>query len=305
MKLSRPPSLPAVLCAMSLAALSIRAAEASPEARSKSSKPGPKRTKQSEKTERGWRLYQDTVQGPVNLFITPKAVRVEILQSQFNVIARAPSWKSIVFSPTSRSKYLLSLDDLSTRGENTGFNLNDFRFINARNSTRLPGSTLGKIPVERVTAKVNFELKSNILTTFGTFMGSSEGTMSKPKNVRGVQYFYTRAIKLDPGSQKLITSFYKTPTFEGVPVGLLLNMAETRQQYMIFRTIKIESIPCPDNLFREPPGLKLVDNIYKVMGDRYRILEDMGRDMGLGDPFGGKGSRGKIPDSTRPKQGKQ
>ncbi|MCA9803197.1 MAG: hypothetical protein KC777_14605 [Cyanobacteria bacterium HKST-UBA02] len=287
MKQPCPVPLLASVCALSLAALSAGAAEAVP-----------KKTKI-------WRLYQDTVQGPVNLYIAPDAVRVEILQSQFNVIARAPGWKSIVFSPTSRSKYLLSLDDLSTKGENTGFNLNDFRFINARNSTGLPPTTLAKMPVERVKAKVNFELKSNILTTFGSFMGSSEGTMAKPKNVRGVQYFYTRAIKLNPGSQKLITSFYKTPTFEGVPVGLLLDMAETRQQYMIFRTLKIESIPRPEKLFQEPAGLKLVDNIYKVMGDRYRILEDMGRDMGLGDPFGEKGNRGKIPDSTHRKQGKQ
>ncbi|MGD9680153.1 MAG: hypothetical protein AB7W16_03115 [Candidatus Obscuribacterales bacterium] len=287
MKQPCPVPLLASVCALSLAALSAGAAEAVPG-----------KTKI-------WRLYQDTVQGPVNLYIAPEAVRVEILQSQFNVIARAPSWKSIVFSPTSKSKYLLSLDDLSKKGENTGFNLNDFRFINARNSTRLADTTMGKMPVRRVKAKVHFELKSNILTTFGSFMGSSEGTMGKPKNVRGVQYFYTRAIKLDPGSQKLITSFYKTPGFDGVPVGLLLDMAETRQQYMIFRTLKIESIPCPEKLFQEPAGLKLVDNIYKVMGDRYRILEDMGRDMGLGEPFGEKGNRGKIPDSTGRKQGKQ
>lgn len=300
MKQPRPISLLAASCAVGLSALSPGAAEAGPAA----PKTGPAKDKTASKT-KIWRLYQDTVQGPVNLYIAPEAVRVEILQSKFNVIARAPSWKSIVFSPTSKSKFVLSLETLSTKGENTGFNMNDFRFINARNSTQLAASTLSNMPVERVKAKVNFELKSNILTTFGSFMGSEEGTMGKPKNVRGVQYFYTRAIKLNPGSQKLITSFYKTPSFEGVPVGLLLDMAETRRQYMIFRTLKIESIPRPENLFQEPGGLKLVDNIFKVMGDRYRILEDMGRDMGLGEPFGEKGNRGKIPDSTGRKQGKQ
>lgn len=246
----------------------------------KSAKASPKATTKV------WRLYQDTVQGPANLYIGADAVRLEFSQSQLNMVARGPKWDSIVFSPSSKNRFTLSLAILSTKGEGTGFNTNDFRFINEHNSTRLNKFTADGLVQEGVFAKTKFELKSNVLATFGTFSGSNSQEQKKPKEVRGVQYTYSRSIKLSPGAQSLITSMYKTPNLEGVPLSLILNMANSKQKYMIFRTIKVEKVPVSASFFQEPQGLKPVDNVYKVLGERFRMLEDMGRDLGLGEPFG-------------------
>lgn len=225
-----------------------------------------------------WHVTHDTSDfGKVHLWIGKDGVRVELERLGCVMAATPPLWKPVLFNLNQKTRWETTLQYLKKTELYPA--VVDYSYRENWKGSKL---SYGKI---RGVDAVCMSLNTNI--PFSPVMGSL-GMAQKTVVVRQMRYFYTKSIVVPKEALTVVTSMYRLPANAGIPLALGYTYDDGRKVWGII-LLSLKEELADRSLLECPAGYKKVSDHLSVFGQgKSKVIDDMARDLGLGEDFGKK-----------------
>ena len=219
------------------------------------------------KTEKVWAIKQNhPLLQIIDVFIVPSALRIDIVDNGFSVIACAPKWDAIIFRPKEKVYFRTSYHDWLTNG---------FQAIElAFNTDEKPIN-----PNMAATHALGFAAQA---LTWKSYMQRSGELSSLPgdKIPCLFEYLLGTSETFPRQAGELLQRFYKLPIASGFPLSLKASNY-MGQRFELLSTKQVSRMDLSPDLFKEPTGFKPVKSEMAIIVDQStrKEIEEWGRMM--------------------------
>ncbi len=241
--------------------------------------------------EPGWVLRQHTPVGLYNVFIARDKVRVEEIKTHYSIVSRAPEWKVCAYRNDKRTICEVTPQRWLSNGL---FTMNERSLVKPIN----PGIK----PTTKILSKIKYleyrlPLKNTRRFSNGRIV-DIRGFMDSESTVKTIHsdhanFLVSPQISKNKKIIEFLGSLFVVPIGEGVPINFTIKY-DNGIEHKPLMTSRIREANLADSLFSIPRGHKPVKDVQNITtGHRSGEIDDMIRDLGLGDSFGKRGKTSK------------
>ncbi len=241
--------------------------------------------------EPGWVLRQHTPVGLYNVFIARDKVRVEEIKTHYSIVSRAPEWKVCAYRNDKRTICEVTPQRWLSNGL---FTMNERSLVKPIK----PGIK----PTTKILSKIKYleyrlPLKNTRRFSNGRIV-DIRGFMDSESTVKTIHsdhanFLVSPQISKNKKIIEFLGSLFVVPIGEGVPINFTIKY-DNGIEHKPLMTSRIREANLADSLFSIPRGYKPVKDVQNITtGHRSGEIDDMIRDLGLGDSFGKSGKTSK------------
>lgn len=236
--------------------------------------------------ETGWVLVQHTPVGTYNVFIGKGRVLAAEVKTRYSIVSKAPDWNVYAYRKDCKTICKIHPDLWQMKGL---FTMNERSLVK-------PVSKSIK-PKKKVLSKLKYlEYRLPIKNTRRFSKGrivDIRGFMDPDGEVKTIHSTHANFLVSPEISQNkriatFLGSLFVVPVGDGAPINFSIKY-DNGTDHSPLMTSRIRQANFSDSLFSVPEGYKNVKHVQEITtGHRSGEIDDMIKDLGLGDSFGGK-----------------
>ncbi len=220
----------------------------------------------------------NAVLGHVLTYVSRDAIRVDCNDNNAYLVAKAPDWRVVMFNPSMNAAMDMPYEKFLEHEIRFSYVPSEGGGVNER----WPKFRAGSIKVSGLEA-TKYIIPAN----------PRARSLKESPNTLGYYLILERKeFAIQP--TKILAKLFYQPTLPGIPLGDRMNkqkfgqsnsFLDFRGNYAILSTSEIKEKSIPSDFFKYPHGFKKVQREIDVISDnaRRRQLEDLSKDMGVGD----------------------
>jgi hypothetical protein len=220
----------------------------------------------------------NAVLGHVLTYVNADALRVDCMDNNAYLVAKAPDWRVVMFNPTMNAAVEMPYEKFLAHELS-------FSYVPSAGggmNERWPKLRAGSMKVSGVEVS-KFIIPAN---------PRSRSLKESPNTLGYYLILEKKGFAIQP--TKILAKLFYQPPLPGIPLGDRMNkqkfgqsnsFLDFRGNYAILSTSEIKEKSIPSDFFKYPHGFKKVTREIEVISDnaRRKQLEDLSKDMGVGD----------------------
>jgi len=225
----------------------------------------------AEPSRQGWYFDRVGVMGPEIVYACPAGVKISYPGHCFKLISVPPTWNAIWYVPLTHCKFEETLQAFQSPRV-----LPDFPFLLA-----LPRKKVSHVGIKAI--KIATRPRSTEEAPFGLPDLHAEKHRTF---VRENDRYVSESLGLPKGAIALLSAYWYSPDFGGVPLAYIDQLTDGQTQKMWF-TRSVKPVVVPQAELEYPKGFRQMKNWHDLAATvKGSDIDDFIRDMKLGVDFG-------------------